>query len=156
MMGGKARQALRDRVHRFNGSGPEGLIDRKAPGQAPKLRAEQEAQLAEVVEQGPIPSVHGVVRWRLKDLVGWVWEEFRVTLSEQSMSRILRHMAFRSMTVRPKAYGQDDAALAAFTKASPSYDDIVDHRRYAWNQISIGVPAGRPLRISATRSGKLF
>jgi L,D-peptidoglycan transpeptidase YkuD (ErfK/YbiS/YcfS/YnhG family) len=28
----------------------------------------------------------------LKDLVGWVWEEFCVTLSEQSMSRILRQM----------------------------------------------------------------
>ncbi len=70
-------------------------IDRKAPGQAPKLTRDQKARLAEVVEQGPIPSVHGVVRWRLKDLVGWVWEEFRVTLSEQSMSRILRQMEFR-------------------------------------------------------------
>ncbi len=80
-IGGMDRQTLRDWVHRFNGSGPEGLIDRKAPGQAPKLSAEQKAQLAEVVEQGPIPSVHGVVRWRLKDPVGWVWEEFRVTLS---------------------------------------------------------------------------
>ncbi len=119
-MGGMDRQSLRDWVHRFNGSGPEGLIDRKAPGQAPKSSAEQKADLAEVVEQGLIPLVHGMVRWRLKDLVGWVWEEFRVTLCEQSMSRILRRMEFRSMTVRPKAYGQDDEALAAFKKASPS------------------------------------
>ncbi len=58
-----------------------------------------------MVEEGPTPSVHGVVRWRLKDLVGWVWEEFRVTLSEQSMSRILRQMGFRPMTARPKAAG---------------------------------------------------
>ncbi len=73
-----------------------------------------------MVEEGPTPSVHGVVRWRLKDLVQWLWEEFRVRLSEQSMSRILRQMGFRPMTVRPKAYGQDEEALAAFKKASPS------------------------------------
>ena len=66
------------------------------------------------MEEGPTPSIHGVVRWRLKDLMQWVWEEFRVTLSEQSMSRILRQMGFRPMTVRPKTYGQDEAALAAF------------------------------------------
>ena len=29
-IGGMDRQTLRDWVHRFNGSGPEGLIDRKA------------------------------------------------------------------------------------------------------------------------------
>ena len=119
-IGGMDRQTLRDWVHRFNGSGPEGLIDRKAPGQAPKLSRDQKARLAELVDQGPISSVHGVVRWRLKDLVGWVWEVFRVTLSEQSMSRILRQMGFRPMSVRPKACGQDDEALAAFKKASPS------------------------------------
>ncbi len=119
-IGGMERQTLRDWVHRFNGSGPEGLIDRKAPGKLPKLNSEQKARLAAVVEEGPTPSVHGVVRWRLKNLVQWVWEEFRVTLSEQSMSRILRQMEVRAMTVRPKAYGQDDEALTAFKKASPS------------------------------------
>ncbi len=30
-IGRMERQTLRDWVHRFNGSGPEGLIDRKAP-----------------------------------------------------------------------------------------------------------------------------
>lgn len=72
--------------------GSGGSDDRKVPGKAPKLNAEQKAQFAEVLEQGPTPAVHGVARWRLKDLVGWVWEEFRVTLREQSMSRILREL----------------------------------------------------------------
>ncbi len=61
------RQTLRDWVHRFNDSGPEGLIDRKAPGKLLKLNSEQKARLATVVEEGPTPSVHDVVRWRLKD-----------------------------------------------------------------------------------------
>jgi hypothetical protein len=31
------------------------------------------------VEDGPIPSVHGVVRWRIVDLMQWLWEEFRLS-----------------------------------------------------------------------------
>ena len=49
-IGGMERQILRDRVHRFNGSGPAGLIDRKAPGQAPKVNPEQKASLGKVVK----------------------------------------------------------------------------------------------------------
>ncbi len=58
------RQTLRDWVHRFNAEDPEGLIDRKAPGRAPKLDWDQKARLAELVDRGPIPAVHGVMRWR--------------------------------------------------------------------------------------------
>ena len=53
-IGGMDRQTLRDWVHRFNAEGPEGLLDRKAPGQVPKLSPEQKARLAAVVEEGPI------------------------------------------------------------------------------------------------------
>ncbi|QEL26600.1 winged helix-turn-helix domain-containing protein [Bosea sp. F3-2] len=43
-----------------------------------------------MVESGPIPVSHGVVRWRIIDLVQWVWEEFAISVSEQTMSRELR------------------------------------------------------------------
>ena len=29
-----------------------------------------------MIENGPIPAIHGVVRWRLVDLCQWVFEEF--------------------------------------------------------------------------------
>ena len=58
---------IRDWVLRFNAEGPGGLIDRKAPGQPPKLDDAQRQALAQLVENGPIPAAHGVVRWRLKD-----------------------------------------------------------------------------------------
>ena len=32
-----------------------------------------------MIENGPIPAVHGVVRWRLVDLAQWICDEFRVT-----------------------------------------------------------------------------
>jgi len=104
-VGGVTLQIVRDWVVRFNAEGPAGLIDRKAPGATPKLHAAQKRALAEIVEKGPIPAVHGVVRWRLIDLVQWVWEEFRVSVSPQTLSRELRALGYRT--------------LEAFKKTSP-------------------------------------
>jgi hypothetical protein len=35
----------------------------------PKLKAMHKAFLARIVEEGPIPAIHGVVRWRACDLI---------------------------------------------------------------------------------------
>ena len=43
---GMDRQTLRDWVHRYNAEGLAGLSNRRAPGPAPRLSAEQEAELA--------------------------------------------------------------------------------------------------------------
>ncbi len=67
-IGGVGLQSLRDWVVRFNARGPEGLINGKAPGNTCKLNDSQRQALAEMVENGPTPAIHGVVRWRLKDL----------------------------------------------------------------------------------------
>ena len=63
-IGGMDRQTLRDWVHRFNASGPEGLIDNWTEGPKPRLSAEQLAQFAQIVEAGPDREKDGVVRWR--------------------------------------------------------------------------------------------
>jgi hypothetical protein len=62
-IGGMDRQTLRDWVIRFNEQGPDGLINIPSPGVPPKLDATHRAFLARIVEEGPIPAVHGVVRW---------------------------------------------------------------------------------------------
>ena len=89
-IGGVGRQTVRDWVLRFNTDGATGLVDGKAPGQTPKLNDAERQTLRQIVEDGPIPAVHGVVRWRLVDLAQWVWEEFRVSISKQTLSRELR------------------------------------------------------------------
>jgi hypothetical protein len=75
--------------------------------------------LRQIVEDGPIPAVHGVVRWRLIDLAQWVFEEFRVSLSKPTLSRELRRMGFRKLSARPRHHAQDPEAAADFKKASP-------------------------------------
>lgn len=67
--GGVTLQIVRDWVLKFNASGPDGLIDRKAPGPRPLLSDVHRAALVEAIEAGPDESVHGVVRWRLVDLI---------------------------------------------------------------------------------------
>jgi len=47
------------------------------------------AQIEFLGGTGPIPAIHGVVRWRLKDLVEWIWEEFRIALDETTVGREL-------------------------------------------------------------------
>ena len=118
-LGGVGLQIVRDWVVRFNAEGPGGLIDRKAPGQPPLLKARHRRALAQMIENGPIPAVHGVVRWRLVDLVQWVWEEFRIAVSETTLGRVLHKMGYRKLSARPRHHAQKPDAAAVFKKTSP-------------------------------------
>jgi transposase len=106
----------RDWVLRFNAQGPAGLIDRKAPGQKARLDARHRAALAAIVERGPDPAVHGVVRWRIIDLCQWVHEEFRISVSRQTLSRELRRMGYRKLSARPRHHAQAAGAIETFKK----------------------------------------
>lgn len=118
-VGGVGLQIVRDWVLRFNAEGPKGLLDRKAPGQPPRLEAEHRAALVRMIEAGPIPAVHGVVRWRLVDLVQWIWDEFRITVSEVTLGRVLNAMGYRKLSARPRHHAQNPEALEVFKKTSP-------------------------------------
>jgi hypothetical protein len=59
-------------------------LNGKAPGARSILDDSQRQALRRIVEDGPIPPVHGVVRWRL--LAQWVFEEFGVSISKQTLS----------------------------------------------------------------------
>jgi transposase len=113
-------QTFRDWVLRFNAAGPTGLVDGKAPGQAPRLDQAQRDELAQLIEDGPIPAVHGVVRWRLSDLAQWVMERYRTSVSEQTLSRYLRTMGYRKLSARPRHHAQNPQAVADFKKTSLS------------------------------------
>jgi transposase len=111
-------QIIRDWVLKLNAHGPDGLIDRKAPGQPPRLNDAHRAALAATLESGPIAAVHGVVRWRIVDLCQWLHEEFRVTVAKQTLSRELRKMGYRKLSARPRHHAQAEGAIEDFKKAS--------------------------------------
>ena len=118
-VGGVTRQVVRDWVVRFNAEGPAGLVDREAPGQAPRLNETHRAALAAALESGPTPAIHGVVRWRLIDLCQWLWEEYRVTVAKQTMSREVRALGYRKLSARPRHHAQTEGAIEDSKKASP-------------------------------------
>jgi transposase len=64
-IGGVGLQIIRDWMLHFNARGPDGLLNDKAPGQPSKLNDGQRQSVARKIESGPIPVIHGVVRWRL-------------------------------------------------------------------------------------------
>jgi putative transposase len=117
-IGGVGLQIIRDWVLRFNARGPNAFVNGKSPGHPSKLNDLQRQAIAEMIERGPIPAVHGVVRWRLIDLAQWIFEEFRITIAKQTLSRELRAMGYRKLSARPRHYAQAQGAIEDFKKAS--------------------------------------
>jgi transposase len=118
-IGGVTLQIVRDWVVKFNAHGPDGLIDRKPPGQPSLLNDTHRRAIAAVIESGPIPAVHGVVRWRLVDLCQWIFEEFLISVAKQTLSRELRAMGYRKLSARPRHHAQAEGAIEDFKKAFP-------------------------------------
>src|SRR5271157_453437 len=118
-IGGVGLQIVRDWVLRFNARGLDGLLDGKSPGQPSKLNDSQRQAIARMIESGPIPAIHGVVRWRLIDLAQWIFEEFRITIAKQTLSRELRAMGYRKLSARPRHHAQVAGVIEDFKKTSP-------------------------------------
>ena len=123
-IGGMDRQTPRDWVIRFNEQGPEGLINKPSPGAPGKLTDEHKAFLVRLIDEGPIPAIHGVMRWRACDLIMQLYEEFSLSVSDDTIYRALKELGFSHVSARPKAYKQDPDAMEAFKKTLP----------YAWRR----------------------
>jgi transposase len=109
------RQTLRDWVHRYNAEGLEGLSDQpRRNGPQPRLSAEQQAAVAEWVDQGAELERDGVVRWRRIDLKQRIETNFGVGLHERTVGKLLHKLSFRRLSVRPQHPQSDPEAQASF------------------------------------------
>jgi transposase len=99
--GGMNHQTLRDWVIRFNAKGPEGLIDIPSPGAPSKLDDTHKAFLARIVGQDPIAAADGVVRWRARDLVMRLQEEFGLSVSDDTVYRTLKELGLSHVSRQP-------------------------------------------------------
>ena len=115
-LGGVTLQIIRDWVIRFNANGPESLKNRWSSGPVPKLTLEHRKALAEWVGRGPIPAIHGVVRWRCCDLVQGLCEEFGISADDSTVGRTLRDMGYRRITARPRHHAQNEYVVDDFKK----------------------------------------
>ena len=162
-IGGMDRQTLRDWVIRFNEQGPDGLVNIPSAGVPPKLGKKPRAFLAQLVEEGPIPAIHGVVRWRACDLIMRLHEEFGISVSDDTIYRVLKDLGSLILD-QARWHGVKDLKIPSNLSLLPlpprapelnpqenicqfmrqnwlsnrifkSFDDIVDHCCYAWNTL---------------------
>jgi transposase len=115
-IGGMDRQTLRDGVHRFSASGPDGLIDNWTDGPKPRLSEEQLAKFARIVEAGPDREKDGVVRWRRIDLKRVIAERSGVDFHPRYVGKLLHKLGFSHMSPRPRRPSQDERIVEAFKK----------------------------------------
>ena len=96
---------------------PRGAHGPPGPGHPGKLNTAQREALAAMVESGPIPAIHGIVRWRLKG-PGDVGLGGVPGLSERdTLSRIRARSG--KLSARPRHHAQVAGAVDAFKKAFP-------------------------------------
>ena len=100
-------QSVGDWVKSFNAHGPDGLVSRKLPGRAPTLNDKQRRALARIVKAGPPPGLLVAERWRVIDLVQWVWEKHGVRITKRTLRRELRALGFRKR-FSPAPHGGED------------------------------------------------
>src|ERR1700733_5798413 len=117
-IGGMGRQTLRDWVHRFNASGPDGLLDNWTEGPKPRLSAEQGAGVAQIVEAGPGREKDGKVRCRPVDLKRVIAERFGVDVRERYVGTLLKKLGFSHISARPRHPGRGERVRGGFQKTS--------------------------------------
>jgi transposase len=102
------------------GGGPGGSHQQAVPwGAWQALTDQHKAFLARIVDEGPIPAIHGVVRWRACDLIMRLHEEFGLSVSDDTVYRALEELGYSHVSARPRAYKQDAEAMDAFKKTLP-------------------------------------
>ena len=85
-LGGVGLQTIRDWVLKFILRGTDGRVDNKSTGHPSMLDNEQGRAGVAMVDAGPTPAIHGVVRWRLIDLAQRVFDEYRSSVTQQVLA----------------------------------------------------------------------
>jgi len=117
---GMDRQTLRDWVHRYNAEGLAGLRERRTSGHKSPLTPELGPAFQALVEQGPDPEVHGVVRWRRADLQRELKARFGIEVKERAVGNYLARLGYRRLSVRPQHPDSDPEAQEAFKNVWPA------------------------------------
>ncbi len=127
-IGGLDRQTLRDWVHRFNGSGLEGLVDNWT---VPSLVFRRSNWLSSRRSSRPARIVRrpGSSCWRRLDLKRVIAERFGVAFHERYVGKLLKKLGFSPMSARPR-HAQNERVVEAFkTYGPPRLREIIGERR---------------------------
>lgn len=116
---GMDRQTLRDWVHHYNAEGVAGLRERRTSGNKSPIGEAEKQALVALLEAGPDPAVHRIVRWRRVDLQKELAARFGIEVHERTVGKYLASLGYRRLSVRPQHPGSDPQAQEDFKKTFP-------------------------------------
>lgn len=146
---GMDRQTLRDWVHRYNAEGVAGLRERRHNNRQSPLTPEVSDAFEALVEQGPDPAIHGVVRWRRTDLQQELKTRFGVSVHERTVGGYLAKLGYRRLSVRPQHPDASPEEQEAFKKTSPKSSARRSRKKRTESPLKSG---SRTKRGSASRA----
>ena len=95
------------------------LRERRTSNHKSPLTPDLEPAFQTLVEGGPDPAIHGVVRWRRADLQRELRARFGIEVKERAVGNYLARLGYRRLSVRPQHPDSDPQAQEAFKKTSP-------------------------------------
>lgn len=137
-------------VHRFNGSGIDGLIDLPRPGRPRKIPVHVEPELVEVVKD---PGQLGVTHWTGVKFHGYLREQLDLEIGYRTVIRWLHEKDFRLKVPQPWPDRQDEEAQEAFVQRVGTW--LADENIDLWYLDECGVEGDpRPRRRWAQKGEK--
>jgi transposase len=114
---GFSRRVVQTWVARYNAEGLDGLKTKSGRGRKPPLTPDQEVQLKERLDAGPLPD-DGVCTLRGKDVQRILANEFGQLRCLNAVYGLLHRLGYSSLVPRPKHPEGDPAAQEEFKKNS--------------------------------------
>lgn len=114
---GFSRRSVQEWVARYNADGLDGLKTKSGRGRKPPLTPEQEEQLQQRLDAGPLPE-DGVCTLRGKDVQRILAKEFGQLRSLNAVYGLLHRLGYSSLVPRPRHPQGDPAAQEEFKKNS--------------------------------------
>jgi len=115
---GLARRTVQLWVERYNEKGVDGLMDREGRGRSPALTPEQEQQVCERIDAGPLPE-DKVCTLRGADIKNILENEFEVCRSLSTVYDLLHRLGYSCLQPRPKHYRSDPELQEKFKRELP-------------------------------------
>lgn len=115
---GVTRGAINHWLQWFDAEGAEGLRTGKSPGRLPRLSAEQQARLAQLIEDGPVAMGYQAGVWT-GPMIGDVIERlFSVRYHNHHIPRLLNQMGFSVQRPRKRLARADLEAQAYWLRTT--------------------------------------